>query len=397
MSLAREEQKHAIEKEDLVKAIVTQDEPKRVVAFVQELFLEKYIVPRSKPGVGFAFDWCYDKNKDNGWKRHWYRIVSESEDVCDIDREIARHFSSVDGDRVFCARHKVRKNSGGIEVSVFLAEYTSQGFRSEVKSGDFPVSASFPVPPADKKVSNDVSAVLSYLKQCSYEELMKLFITRVLMNCFLKNPIDIDAIYLTPRGTWAFLEYKRKDPMDGFLPFIGSDGLSVYSASKLQCELRLAMNAKKGGKSGSIEKSAVYSLLREIIRGHEAWRRILEPEWRGGEEFKAFGLDLSHVRNVGYVSSIDFSYTHMIWNRSRKGGITSMVSVDFEPVGDFDLKVVTLRPDDFVGINLTFDSDSGSYTKDARIQFCISPDRFRSASYVLASKAGHAHRRGSES
>lgn len=190
---------------------------------------------------------------------------------------------------------------------------------------------------------------------------------------FLRASVDIDAIFQNSQGRWFFLEYKRKDPMDGYYPFRGNTVLNFIEVRKLQKELREELKSKGYSEKCPPRSPVVSSIFRDILKTRPEWGTKLHFEWM---PLEAFGLDTSHADNVSFTRGIEHRYVYLIWNQSPQGGITSILSPNLLPIVKPKFMHIKLDPNLYAGVNFTVNSDSGSFDEKTRLQLCIPVCKF---------------------
>lgn len=220
-------------------------------------------------------------------------------------------------------------------------------------------------------VSSDVS-FFKWLEAYDIRTLELLFLQRCMMNS-LSNlvPVDLDGMGLTRAGgELELIEFKRKYPAKGCsMPIEGTQPPSDYCAfaEKIRRETNKPDNKRTKDKFKNICK----------IHGFEYKNK--QP---------SYGLDLNHFETLLLCEQMGIKYKYVIW---QSGGektkrntneifteLKETLSHDGIPKTSPVWRTKELTSSDVTGITYTFGDDSGSYSKDLRVQLTFDALKFKS-------------------
>ncbi|SNC59327.1 hypothetical protein SAMN04487881_0034 [Marinobacter sp. es.048] len=373
-----------MEDQELVELILANDNPKRLLAFIQEAFLSKKILPAMKT-EGVSEGWVKGSLKtgaDTSFKL--FQVLERNQPVTEADRLAARKLCEIWGLDAFQLVGSIEKLSG--EYKLFIRVVSHGDGESLIREEPARAVALYtdPYRPrfGDRNLSQkeraEIDEVAGFLRKWSTDELRKLLFTRFVMNHFLWKPVDLDAVYFRGKQRTPFiLEYKRKDAMKGFYPFIGGRGLTVSEVGRLQSGFRQYL---AGMGFGDRQKPSMND-----VRDHFA--TYVSQNFPGviGERVweRAFGLDLSHASNVP-GNDDSWGYSYLIWEAPAPEKISSLLDTELSPRATPPLVFSDLAPGSFSGVAFTVYGDSGSFDARTRLQMCIRREGpgFRSAEYL---------------
>lgn len=222
-------------------------------------------------------------------------------------------------------------------------------------------------------LSGAMGELEDYLHFIHGNELIRLLVSRCLMNFALKIPRDIDAVDMDDAGDITFIEFKRKDAADSYYVRNGFLPITQYGKYFRSINEKIHDGAARG------------DVHRVLVDDFHAKHTLEE----------CFGLDYySHVKNVILCYFNNIKYLYVIWERSPKNNIASLVNKDLSLAGSTKGREVLVGLGSFSGFNYTVDEDRGSihqrYSKSdkPRYQMMIPIGRFSPVDIASPSSLG---------
>ena len=363
-----------MDKENIFKHLIRGgDKDQRFDGLLMECFFEKYFIKKISNLLkvqSYSLGWLHSDDFRNKGARPWFKI-QEHNHLNLVDKEFIKALCNAKNKcfvinweiniskatnipyiKFFVNQWGMKKDGSG-EPFKYNEEYQKESkrfesiFNKEVNDGINQIVENI------KRKETSLKNII-YLDSLSSKSIEYLFINRYLMNYGGLFPVDVDMIILKDNELQV-LEFKRKYPAKGF--YIKNSNFDLY-------------------------EDYIYKRDEEVIRtinSSSDWSR------RSGIEYKCFGLDKSHVKNVSFFNNLGLKYYYIIWDEEMDT-LAKLLDTELKPIIDPKLIISIVKPENFLGITYTggirINDDSstrnmsGSYKKGQRAQLAIMYDQF---------------------
>ncbi len=219
-------------------------------------------------------------------------------------------------------------------------------------------------------VSSDVS-FFKWLEAYDTSTLELLFLQRCMMNSLSDLvPVDLDGMGLTREGgELELIEFKRKYPAKGCsMPIKGAHAPSDYCA--------FAENIRR--ETNKLDNKRLKENFNSICKMHGFVYKHKQP---------SYGLDLNHFETLLLCEQMGIKYKYVIWQsddgKTKRNTdeilaeLKKTLSYNGIPIKKPVWRINKLTSSDVTGITYTTGSDSGSYSKDLRVQLTFDAQKFQ--------------------
>lgn len=368
------------ESELLVEQLCRVDKYKRLDGIVNELAFDLHLHKSIlRAGDQIAFGWCSESLF--GRPTDYYKVVPADMNLCDADVEFLRRRQ--DGQARFFYVVLDRKQSpsvGNLEFTVSsarledgelevchdlraekkLKELISVGRGSELHKG---------LSQADRQ---KLASHISFLSSFDPVILKDILLRRMFLNFYLRYATDIDAVlYNRFDKTVDIIEFKRKTPIPGLWLNVSGEKISAYgveAVKKLEGKLKVRADASRQDIKSFLQRALVTEFGEGNVIGVVNNEKGLK-KWPGAHYARhdCVGLDLSHSRNVVMAEQFNMRYRYVLL-------LEDVVDPGFYFESDYSLKDGIHLKERYIvlrsarGFTYTVGKDSGSYTKQIRVQ-----------------------------
>lgn len=386
-----------IKRDDVIRWIhsVEYGKPVRMAGLVTELYFSKKLHDAHSKGQFscIAEGWFYVTHFEHGKAlRHWCRVTDpDSFTLSRVELAFIESLSPL-GHRFFFLQWDIHVEEGRAkfkpEITITAKEWlTDNGIATCVKSPESHILETR----INRELRTYISTIsfglkegwnvdlpfLDWFRSVDDNALMELFVQRCLMNSSIKlKPLDLDAMALDGvTGALVFLEFKRKYPTrGGRRPKVEMDRpLNYFSFMTEMQQVLRSSNIR-------IKKDMISRFDSECDKRNFSYRGI-----------PSFGLDLHHFETMIFCERRGIEYRYVIWNARAKdrepsskklseqdraleqlnvvlSELEDLLSPTLVPHVDPKWWVRTLDSTDVKGLTFTFGDDSGSYSKEIRLQ-----------------------------